>query len=433
VRIRPFQYDPFSGIARFCPDWAVSFTTEDNDARILSVEHTLEDGKVTFASELTGAGSDIVLASRVEGVQYLSEIGSSSLEINGTTHVDDAWLPGQMEGTFDYIIEIMTSEGYVLDSCRHPFTVGERIEITPSIKAEPLTFDNDTTVDVVTHFPNPGSKAVEGTYSVCLMDNASMVLSEFNGSLIVPAGGDHSVGASFDMEGLTDDLYYIRSTLTWTGGTGSSIVAIANSRLDEEPPIDHILLLDYDLSSTDLIEGGSLWINGTLLRDDERAIPSLAVACWIGERDRTASALTDGSGYFSMELENVSVGNWTGSISYLGLDLEMFMDTFSIVVRSLPVDDNDTIDDNDTSGDGNGTDDGPDDNNTADDDGPDGNDTDDDGGDDGRDDVGSDEDKDGRTAILIACGSMLILFFTVLVVVFLLIIRRDRTSPWDGE
>jgi hypothetical protein len=428
VRIYPFEYDMHSFQGRFCPTWSIVYETASCAVGIGDVEvGSPEGGIVPFSFELTGGSDDEVSLTAWIALddEVVEELSSGTILINGTTSFEEGWdTAGFDPGTYELVIELRTGSGSVVETYSLPFEVGSLKVTSPIISLDPEEFESGTVANVTVHFPNPNVLGtLEGRFEISLLSNLSGPISEMNGTISIPAGGNVSRFAEFDMTGLTSDRYAVKASIIGDGFQASSIAWLVRNGTGPETPIEHYLVLDFALNATEIASGGSFWINGTVLREDTFSIPGLPVAAWIGYRDRWNSTLTGADGSFSMQLENVSAGNWTGSI--ISGDGGMYVaDIFEIKVLALPKK-NETNNGNNTNGNntnGNNTNgNNTNGNNTNGNNTHNGNETvdDDDGG-------GWDTD-DILVVLLIAAASIIvILILLVIVLVFMMAIRNSR-------
>jgi len=428
VRIYPFEYDVDSSQGRFCSSWSISYETETCTVQIGNVmTGGPEGGIVPFYFELQGSsGEEISLTTWIaRDDEVLEELSSGTMNINGTTSFEEEWDPaGSGPGTYEFVMELRTGSGSVFGTYSLPFEVGSIVAADPIITLDPETYENGTVVNVTVHFPNPDDlRTLQGRFEISLLSNISAPISEMNGTISIASGGNVSRSAEFDMNGMALDRYAVRASLIGDAFQASSIAWMVRNGTGAKTPIDHYLVLDFALNTTGIYEGGSFWINGTVLREDLFAIPELPVAAWIGDRERSNSTLTGTDGTFSVQLENISAGNWTGTIvSEAGPSMRVSV-PFSITVISVPVD-NGTGDDDDD----NVTDDDDDDDNITDDD--DDNETDDDDTDDEDDDGPDDDDGLGLAYVLIAIVALMVIILLFLVIIFLLVVmaRSRRTG-----
>ncbi|MCU0799164.1 MAG: C25 family cysteine peptidase [Candidatus Thermoplasmatota archaeon] len=431
VRIFPFEYNVDSLQGRFCSSWSISYETEACTVQIGNVmSGEPEAGIVPFSFELVGSSGEEVSFSAwisMDG-SVVRELSSELIYINGTTSFDDEWdTAGSDPGTYEFVIELRTGGGNFVGAYSLPFEVGTVDVASPMISLDPEEFENETVVNVTVHFPNPNVlETLEGRFEIGLLTNLSTPISEMNGTISIASGGNVSRFTEFDMTGLTSDRYAVKASIIGDGFQTSSIAWLVRNGTGPVTPIEHYLILDFALNATEIAEGGSFWINGTVLREDSFAIPGLPVAAWIGDRERSNSTLTGTDGTFSVQLENLSAGNWTGTIvSEAGPSMRVST-PFSITVLSVPVD-NGTGDDDDD----NVTDDDDDDDNITDDD--DDNVTDDDDTDDEDDDRPDDDDSTGLAFVLIAIVALSVIILLFLVIIFLLVVmarsRRTGTGP----
>ncbi len=421
VRIYPFEYDVDSLQGRFCPSWSISYETETCTVQIGKVmAGGPEGGTVPFSFELLGGPGEEVSFSTwiaLDG-SVVRELSSGTITINGTTSFEDEWdANGADSGTYEFVIELRTMLGSVVAMYALPFEVGTIKVSAPIMILYPEEFENDTVVNVTTHFPNPNVlRALEGRFEISFLSNISAPISELNGTISIPSGGNVSRSAEFDMAGLKMNRYAVKASLVGEGFQVSSIAWLVRNGTGPLTPIEHYLVLDLTLNATEINEGGTFWINGSVVREDSFAIPGLPVAAWIGDRERSNSTLTGTDGTFSVQLENLSAGNWTGTIVSEASPSMRVSVPFYITVISVPVDNvtDDDDDDNITDDDyDNVTDD--DDNDDEDDDGPD------------------DDDGLGLAYVLIAIVALMVIILLFLVIIFLLVVmarsRRTGTGP----
>ena len=332
VRIYPFQINTNSGLARFCSEWRIDMDKVESGMKILDVWGPGPDGTLKFIVTGPPEGKEVSVSRYIHAESGNRELGSSLIVINGTTLFTDEWKGD--DG--DYVIEIINSIGTLVATWRHPIALQGGMVVVPRIEADPPFLD--TILNVTVRFENFGDEVREGDYSISLIGQDLGTVQESNASVSIPAGRELVVMVTFDMASLEDDIYAVRAVFM----SGSTISA--DLLLLEREVVDRrvtALSIASSLHPPSLIEGGTVFINGTVTGDDGSVIPFLPLAAWIGDREIVNSTLTNLDGSFSLSLLNLPPGVLNITIvTSAGTDLYA-RETFSIMVYPMPADEDD--------------------------------------------------------------------------------------------
>lgn len=429
VRLYPFQHDSGSGISRRCESWTLHVNTTTIPVDVM--DHSgpagsLQKGDTAEFSTVIaprGNGGTISISQRIEesGGRSVEAFPSSIIDVNSTTVVLGSWDTEGHHGNYMYILEVRTDTGCLVRSIEMPFFVGSDISLQSIFTVDPESFNETTSINASLIISNEGEDSVEGFYSISLLDNRSVTLEEINGTASIAAGSDEEFEVNFDLSGIALEVLGVKALFISGDLVISEVKLIhhTDTAVSEPEIYTAELLIDHD---GEIDEGSDLVIRGNVTRSDGLALDGIPVGAWIGDRNHTASAITDSNGKFEITLMNLTEGNWSLWVQALFGD-NILLRGSTLVVYDVPVSDDDdddiVVDDDD------------DDDDIVDDD----DDTIDDDDDDTDDDVSGDDDdgKENESSYLLPGLILGLIIVVLLVIIVILLVRRSQGSSYLNE
>ncbi|MGA1873771.1 MAG: C25 family cysteine peptidase, partial [Thermoplasmatota archaeon] len=443
VRLYPFHHDSLTGLSRYCSSWTVHVETTDAPVDVgdwdLFVDRASSEEKVHLTVSIDPlVNGTVSVSQRIErsGGDLVDTLESSYLEINSTTEFEGSWSDTQgHHGPFVYVFEVRTVEGAPVGALEVPFYLdGDGVSIS-EFEVEPSIFTGSSVVNVTMTLSNDGSESVEGWYSLALLDGASQVVGEVNGTLNIGQGSSEEVGTGFDMSSLEGDLYGVRGTFLSGSLILSSLETLIREDAVEPGPevFEAVLSFEHD---DNISEDEVLVVSGNVTRSDGEPLPGIPVAVWLGERNTSGSVLTDANGSFEIEIGGVAPGNWEVWIRSLFGDQEI-LESSSLIVTPVVVvddDDDDIVDDDVVDDDDDVVDDDTTDDDTTDDDTTDDDVTDDDAVDDDIDDDDDDDTRETDTGLLLGIVIGVSIILSAVIIAVVLVLRgREEVMDWGEE
>ncbi len=440
VSFFPMHYDIDAERVRFSANWTIEYRTISVPVEMYGLtgpSSPVEVGtNARFSLTLVpkGGGGRVGVSQWIEDSsgKMVEELGASVYDINISTDLSDEWDPqGEPPGGYVYFVEIRDKEGSLIDTGRVPFMIG-----IPSVEIEEFTVEpkvfSSNKINIGVKFSNIGDIPIEGNATISLLNNywTSVRYAEVNTTL--DPGSTMPMLVSFDMSGMTGDVYFIRARFQSNVVTASDIAEITRSGYVPPAEPSYALSVDYQLSPGNITDAGPFWINGTVSRSDGLKMEGIGVGASIGNGSVQASAKTGENGTFSLFFDPVPAGIYNVTIRSMAGILER-VEIFTLTVQeTIPGDDDDDKVDDDDIVDDDTTDDDTTDDDVTDDDTTDDDVVDDDTGDD---DTEDDDDEPGSNWGLIAGFAFAVIFILLIAVFIVVMVRRSQEEvlDWDDE